>query len=181
MFKMMAFVIRLRTTPGGRLRSRLLLASATFALVISSQAQANETTGFLAAGAHIGPWITEVKPAPQIVQAGAWNIAVVKPAKPAKPAPQHAMAGIASYYWQDQMTATGERFDKSAMTAAHPTLPFGSLVKVRRPGTDHSVVVRINDRGPFKPGRVIDLSEAAAQRLNMTSMGLAPVELELLP
>jgi rare lipoprotein A (peptidoglycan hydrolase) len=93
---------------------------------------------------------------------------------------RHALDGVASYYWQDQMTATGERFDKTALTAAHPTLPFGSKVRVTRVDTGKSVVVRINDRGPFKPGRVIDLSERAAQEINMTGRGLASVKLEVL-
>ncbi|MGL4397517.1 MAG: septal ring lytic transglycosylase RlpA family protein [Hyphomicrobium sp.] len=92
----------------------------------------------------------------------------------------HALNGIASFYWQDQMTATGERFDKRAMTAAHRTLPFGTRVKVTRVDTGSSVVVRINDRGPFKESRVIDLSEKAAEDLGMTGRGLSPVRLEIL-
>lgn len=92
----------------------------------------------------------------------------------------HALEGIASYYWQDQMTATGERFDKRALTAAHRTLPFGTQVRVTRPDTGSSVVVRINDRGPFKPGRVIDLSERAAEEIGMTGRGLTTVKLEVL-
>ncbi len=92
----------------------------------------------------------------------------------------HALSGAASYYWQDQMTATGERFDKRAMTAAHKTLPFGTRVRVTRADTGKSVVVRINDRGPFKPGRIIDLSEKAAEDLGMTRAGVTPVKLEVL-
>lgn len=65
------------------------------------------------------------------------------------------------------------------MTAAHPTLPFGAKVRVTRLDTGDSVVVRINDRGPFKPGRVIDLSEAAAEQIRMTGRGLAAVKLEV--
>ena len=78
------------------------------------------------------------------------------------------------------MTATGERFDPSGMTAAHRTLPFGTRVRVTRVDTGNSVVVRINDRGPFKPGRVIDLSEGAAENLGITGVGLAEVRLEVL-
>ena len=78
------------------------------------------------------------------------------------------------------MTATGERFDKRAMTAAHKTLPFGTRVRVTRADTGKSVVVRINDRGPFKPGRIIDLSEKAAEDLGMTRAGVTPVKLEVL-
>ncbi len=93
--------------------------------------------------------------------------------------PGHALDGIASYYWQEQKTATGEIFDKRALTAAHKTLPFGTQVKVTRVDTGDSVVVRINDRGPFKPGRVIDLSERAAEEIKMTGRGLANVKLEV--
>lgn len=92
----------------------------------------------------------------------------------------HALAGEASYYWQDQMTATGERFDKRALTAAHKTLPFGTRVRVTRVDTGNSVVVRINDRGPYKPGRIIDLSEGAAEAVGMTGVGITPVRLEVL-
>ena len=76
--------------------------------------------------------------------------------------------GMASYYadrFHGRRTASGESFDKSALTAAHPTLPFGSLVRVTNPRNGQQVVVRINDRGPFSGGRVIDLSRAAAEQL----------------
>ena len=90
----------------------------------------------------------------------------------------HALTGVASFYGQGEVTATGERFDPTAMTAAHRTLPFGTRVRVTRLDTGNSVVVRINDRGPFKPGRVIDLSERAAENLGMTGIGVTPVRLE---
>jgi len=90
------------------------------------------------------------------------------------------MTGVASYYGSGEKTATGERFDPSGMTAAHRTLPFGTKVKVTRVDTGDSVVVRINDRGPFKPGRVIDLSEGAAKSLGMMSVGLTDVRLEVM-
>ena len=81
----------------------------------------------------------------------------------AKSGRNHALKGLASYYGHGAKTASGEPFDKTAMTAAHPTLPFHSLVKVTDRANGNSVVVRINDRGPFVPGRVIDLSEGAAE------------------
>jgi hypothetical protein len=87
--------------------------------------------------------------------------------------------GIASFYWQDQMTSSGERFDKTAMTAAHKTLPMHTRVRVTRLDTGRSVIVRINDRGPFKPGRIIDLSDAAAEALGMRMMGLAQVKIDV--
>ncbi len=93
--------------------------------------------------------------------------------------PGHALDGVASFYWQGQKTASGEAFDRSAMTAAHPTLPFNSRVRVTHVQTGRSVEVRINDRGPFKPGRVIDLSQRAAEELGITARGLARVRLEV--
>lgn len=104
----------------------------------------------------------------------------VAPTAPRLTGRGHLLSGAASYYWQGQMTASGERFDKTAMTAAHRTLPFGTRVKVTRADTGKSVVVRINDRGPFTKGRVIDLSEKAAQELRMTGRGTAPVKIEVL-
>ena len=92
----------------------------------------------------------------------------------------HAVDGIASFYWQEQKTANGERFDKMAMTAAHKSLPFGTRVKVTNRNNGRSVVVRINDRGPFKPGRVIDLSYAAADAIGMRDKGLVPVKVEVI-
>jgi rare lipoprotein A len=79
------------------------------------------------------------------------------------------------------MTANGERFDKTSLTAAHRTLPFNSRVRVTNLVNGRSVVVRINDRGPFKPGRIIDLSEAAAEVVGMRAVGLTQVRVEPLP
>jgi rare lipoprotein A len=92
----------------------------------------------------------------------------------------HALKGIASYYGKGERTATGEAFNPQDLTAAHMTLPFGTRVRVTRVDNGDSVVVRINDRGPFKPGRVIDLSTKAAEDLGMTGKGLAAVSLEVL-
>nr|WP_315970136.1 septal ring lytic transglycosylase RlpA family protein [Comamonas testosteroni] len=88
--------------------------------------------------------------------------------------------GQASWYGEQfhgKRTASGERFDLNELTAAHKTLPFGTKVCVRSAVTGKSVVVRINDRGPFAPGRVIDLSKAAAQELGMVGLGIKPVEI----
>ena len=95
----------------------------------------------------------------------------------------HDMHGIASWYganFQGRPTASGEPFDVAKHTAAHRTLPFGTMVRVRCVETRKTVVVRINDRGPFTAGRVIDLSEAAARDLGMIQAGIIPVELEIL-
>jgi len=82
--------------------------------------------------------------------------------------------GAASWYgpgFQGRKTASGERFNTHAMTAAHRTLPFGSRVKVTNERTGRSVVVRINDRGPFAHGRVIDLSHASARAIGISGVG----------
>lgn len=87
-------------------------------------------------------------------------------------------SGMASYYWQGQMTASGARFNPNAMTAAHRSLPFGTKVRVTNKRNGKSVVVTINDRGPFIRGRIIDLSNAAAGVIGMRSAGVAPVVVE---
>jgi rare lipoprotein A len=94
-------------------------------------------------------------------------------------AASHLMRGLASFYGKGVRTATGEAFDPNGLTAAHRTLPFGTRVRVTRVDNGDSVIVRINDRGPFKPGRVIDLSQKAAENLRMTDKGLAAVKLEV--
>ncbi|MBD9676776.1 septal ring lytic transglycosylase RlpA family protein [Pseudomonas sp. PDM18] len=89
--------------------------------------------------------------------------------------------GTASYYGKahhGKRTASGERFNQNALTAAHRTLPFGTRVRVTNLDNGRSVVVRINDRGPFGRGRIIDVSKAAAEQLNMLRSGTAPVRLE---
>jgi rare lipoprotein A len=86
-------------------------------------------------------------------------------------------SGVASYYWQRQRVASGGWFNPNAMTAAHKTLPFGTLVRVTNLNNGRTVTVRINDRGPFVRGRVIDLSRAAASAVGMTGAGLARVSL----
>jgi rare lipoprotein A len=88
--------------------------------------------------------------------------------------------GYASWYGEAQVTASGERFNKHALTAAHRTLPLGTRVRVTNKRNGRSVIVRINDRGPYGHGRIIDLSEAAARQLDMIAAGVAPVELEVL-
>ena len=91
--------------------------------------------------------------------------------------------GMASYYGNElagNRTANGERFDPTQLTAAHRTLPFGSMVRVTNISTGDSVVVRINDRGPFAHGRVIDISHAAAREIGMHRSGTARVALALI-
>lgn len=86
----------------------------------------------------------------------------------------------ASYYWQGQMTASGEPFDPSELTAAHKTLPMGSKVRVTNKNNGRSVTVRINDRGPYAGGRCLDLSRAAMKKVGGTGAGVIPVRYEVL-
>jgi rare lipoprotein A len=91
--------------------------------------------------------------------------------------------GLASYYadkYQGRKTANGEIFDTAKLTAAHKTLPFGTRVRVTNLDNGRSVDVRINDRGPYVAGRVIDLSPAAARKLDMLRAGVVRVKLDIL-
>ncbi|MBX0334407.1 septal ring lytic transglycosylase RlpA family protein [Pontibacter sp. HSC-14F20] len=91
--------------------------------------------------------------------------------------------GSASWYgskYHGRKTSSGERYNKNDMTAAHKTLPFGTMVKVTNPANDESVVLRINDRGPFVGNRIIDVSEAAARKLGIHTAGVAKVKVEVL-
>lgn len=91
-----------------------------------------------------------------------------------------SVTGMASYYKSGKRTANGERFNPHGLTAAHRSLPFGTLVRVTNLRTSKSVVVRINDRGPFIRGRVIDLSLGAAKAVGLTSSGVARVKFEVI-
>ncbi|WP_017257033.1 septal ring lytic transglycosylase RlpA family protein [Pedobacter arcticus] len=95
-------------------------------------------------------------------------------------APKITQKGKASYYadkFNGRKTASGERFRNSKLTAAHKTLPFGTKVKVTNLRTGESVKVRINDRGPFVAGRIIDLSKKAARRIGIKDEGVGNVEI----
>ena len=102
------------------------------------------------------------------------------PPAPTRPAVEE---GIASWYgpgFDGRETANGEIYDQDAMTAAHPSLAFGTRVRVTRVATGRHVIVRINDRGPWFDGRVIDLSRAPGAALRLMRPGIAPVRLEIL-
>ncbi len=103
--------------------------------------------------------------------------------KPKETQPQEPQVGIASWYGAEEHgdpTASGERFNMYDYTAAHRTLPFGTKVKVTNLQNGRKVDVRINDRGPFKRGRIIDLSYAAAKSIRMLGKGTAKVKLEVI-
>lgn len=93
--------------------------------------------------------------------------------------PPRASQGIASFYTEGTQTASGEKFDTHELTAAHPTLPFGTRLRVTNVSTGKSVTVRVNDRGPYVHGRVVDVSYSAAEALGMVGQGVAKVKLDV--
>ncbi len=102
-----------------------------------------------------------------------------KGAAPAAAGTQDASYGLASYYSYDPHTASGEKFNSRELTAAHRTLPFGTRVRVTNVSTGQAVTVRVNDRGPFVPGRVVDVSRGAAESLGLVGRGVAKVKVEV--
>jgi rare lipoprotein A len=117
-------------------------------------------------------------PSPQAV-----DVTKITPPTEDEPDGEEIAGGVASFYsnaFAGHRTASGEAFDPGQLTAAHRTLPFGSHVRVTNPANGRSVVVRINDRGPFHRGRVIDLSRSAAAEIGIVARGSGRVELALL-
>ena len=115
------------------------------------------------------------------VEPGSVDLATIDPVL--EPDEQHLGSGVASYYgrrFAGRPTANGERFDPGLLTAAHRSLPFGSKVRVTNPRNGRSVIVRINDRGPFVRGRTIDLSRSAAEEIGIVRAGHGTVDLALL-
>lgn len=95
---------------------------------------------------------------------------------------QQPQRGKASYYtkkWTGRKTASGERLHHDSMTCAHKTLPFGTLLRVVHQGNKKSVIVRVNDRGPYRKGRIVDLSWGAAKAIGMLQQGIATVTVEV--
>lgn len=126
-----------------------------------------------------------VDPAPHDHPSSAVDLTAIEPPieQPASSVSETLGSGRASFYgkrFHGRRTASGEAFDMHAMTAAHRTLPFGSMVRVTNRANGRSVVVRINDRGPFHGNRVIDVSRAAATELGLIGAGSGEVTLELL-
>ena len=90
-----------------------------------------------------------------------------------------ASQGVASFYTEGTKTASGEKFNTHDLTAAHPTLPFGTRLRVTNVASGQSVTVRVNDRGPYIAGRIVDVSYSAADALGMVGKGLANVKLDV--
>jgi rare lipoprotein A len=106
---------------------------------------------------------------------------IARPSPPTKAL--KVWSGVASWYGEEfegRKTASGQIYDMSAATAAHPSLPFGSLLRLTNPKTGHSQVVRINDRGPFIGDRELDVSFLVASRLGLVECGVARLRIELL-
>ncbi len=143
-------------------------------------------TATLLAACAQSPIVTE-KPAPHLASRSTVSNVERKSSREARlstpairAAPKDdALLGLASYYQHGSLTASGERFDARELTAAHPTLPFGTRLRVTNLSTGRSVTVRVNDRGPFVRGRVVDVSYTAAQTLGMVGRGVARVKLDV--
>jgi rare lipoprotein A len=169
-------------TPLYRRALRSLAFAAALVLPASASAPAAAGDGpadrFTASFVDIAAASTVFVPAPQAV-----DIASIAPAVEDESKGHDIGGGVASFYgraFAGRRTASGETFDPGQLTAAHRTLPFGSHVRVTNPANGRSVVVRINDRGPFHGGRVIDLSRSAAEAVGLVARGSGRVELALL-
>ena len=175
------------------MRIHVLAASFAACVAATTAALAEETTlsdasADTGAAAAIAPFDEQFTafegPRPDLaVPETAVDLDTIEPPVEAGPDARPLGSGVASYYgakFHGRPTASGERFDMHAMTAAHRTLPFGTLVEVTNPRTGKSVTVRINDRGPFHGNRVIDVSRAAATELGLIGPGKGHVELAIL-
>jgi rare lipoprotein A len=127
------------------------------------------------AGAHLAPsQVTEIDNSPILSE----------PPEKLPELPESTQTGLAAFYhmtFQGRRTASGESFDHSELTAAHKTLPFGTLVRVINLHNKRSVIVRVNDRGPMQADRVIDVTRRAAGLLGFLHRGMTRVALEILP
>jgi rare lipoprotein A len=133
--------------------------------------------GVLAAGCAHGP---PPAPRPEPAPPAAPRPAPPGPAEPERPGTEVGIASFYAHRFHGRRTASGARYDMNAMTCAHPTLPFGTRLRVTDVASGRSVVVTVNDRGPFTGGRVVDVSYAAAKQLGMVKRGLARVKVERL-
>ena len=154
---------------------------------LGARTQSRTAVAFVAATLLVGGSVTEASAKSRHhhhrhhhhharAEGGSWRDAN---ASIASPSGGHAFSGMASYYGNESgsRTASGQRFNQSAMTAAHRSLPFGTKLRVTHGG--QSVVVTINDRGPFVRGRVLDLSTGAARAIGLTGAGVGRVTAEV--
>ena len=164
--------------------SKRVFRSFALAALIASPATA-ATPAERVSEAHFAATFTAHAALPQMAAPapGAVDLDTFDPPIEEAPVARAIGSGTASYYgakFHGRRTASGEKFDMHAMTAAHRTLPFGTLVEVTNPLNGKSVTVRINDRGPFHGNRILDVSRAAATKLGLIQRGSGTVELALL-
>ncbi len=121
------------------------------------------------------------RPTPAVTQRRTASVKKHTPvvSRPPAAGPQTPAEGIASFYTEGSKTASGEKFNTHDLTAAHPTLPFGTRLRVTNVTTGQAVTVRVNDRGPYIRGRIVDVSYSAADALGMVGKGLANVKLDV--
>ena len=170
-------------------RTWSVLSAASLAVLLALPAQASVdaalTEGASEASFEQSFEAFEELPDAPVPEGEAVDLDTFEPPIEAEPEPEATRSlgrGVASYYgkkFHGRKTASGERFNMQAMTAAHKTLPFGTKVRVTNPSNGRSVIVRINDRGPYAHGRTIDLSRAAAQEIGIISRGHGTVELDI--
>lgn len=134
---------------------------------------------------HINPWLRDAIRALCLTAVFAASVGVFARESCARiPYPVGSVQiGTASWYGHPhhgRVAASGERYNMNSLTAAHRTLPFGTVVRVKNLSNDRTVEVQINDRGPFVPGRIIDLSRAAARALGMEDSGVSRVRLQVI-
>lgn len=164
--------------------SKRVFRSFALAAIIASPATA-ATPAERVSEAHFAAAFTahSALPQPSAPAAGAVDLDTFDPPIEEAPVARAIGSGTASYYgakFHGRRTASGEKFDMHAMTAAHRTLPFGTLVEVTNPRNGKTVTVRINDRGPFHGNRILDVSRAAATELGLIQRGSGTVGLALL-
>jgi rare lipoprotein A len=177
----------LRTSLGWRVKPQPLLRLMTVAAAaatLSACVQTPLATKRYASRAEPAAYEARIEPNSRIRTRVATRRLVAKrriAATPARSAGStgDASTGVASFYWHGTKTASGEKFNPGELTAAHRTLPFGTRLRVTDVTTGRSVTVRVNDRGPFIPGRIVDVSHSAAEALGMHRAGLAKVKLDV--
>jgi rare lipoprotein A len=153
----------------------LALALTIATLAACAQAPVTSSRSDLSAGGRYAS-----QPTPQKRNPLAFAATMPAPREAAAPAVRSdAKVGMASFYTEGSRTASGERLNPAELTAAHPSLPFGTRVRVTSIDTGRSVIVRVNDRGPFVKGRALDVSYSAAKQLDMTQRGVAKVKMEV--
>ena len=160
----------------GKLVTAALVLAAAASLAACAQSSAVRQARL---SAPTRPAAVEFRPQIQRAEKAPESMVRVRHAELSPPPVRAASSGLASYYSEGQKTASGERFNPSELTAAHRSLPFGTRLQVTNVKTGRSVVVRVNDRGPFVEGRVVDVSYSAAQALGMVNTGVAPVKVNV--